>query len=156
MATTPNHRRNAIREWRVKPVATTPLCSPLAILIPTAAHASFNAAPCGTFDCHFQGVGILLGVIGGLPVSGLIFILLHMCFAHPGRSRMKQMLLGGFVGLVAFEIAAAAGAYYAVWRHPPGYRVVFPWEAFLVAYALLAILSVLYARSAPRSAFVAH
>jgi hypothetical protein len=40
----------------------------------------------------------------------------------------------------------------AVWRHPPGYRGGSPWEAFLVAYTLLAILSVLYVRSAPRSA----
>ena len=62
------------------------------------------------------------------------------------------MFLGGLVGLVVFEIAAAAGAYHAVWRHPPGYRGGSPWEAFLVAYTLLAILSVLYVRSAPRSA----
>jgi uncharacterized BrkB/YihY/UPF0761 family membrane protein len=128
----------------------------LTLLIPTVSHASFNAAPCGTFDCHFQGVGLLLGLIGGLPVSGLIFMLLHLRFAHPERSRIKQVFLGGLVGLVAFEIAAAAGAYYAVWRHPPGHRGVFPWEAFLIAYALLALLSVLYARSAPRSAREAH
>ena len=132
-------------------MATTTRCLLLAILIPTVAHASFNAAPCGTFDCHFQVMGILLGVIGGLPVSGLIFIGLHMGFAHPERSRTKQVFLGGLVGLVAFEIAAAAGAYHAVWRHPPGYRGGSPWEAFFVTYALLAILSVLYVRSAPRS-----
>ncbi len=133
-------------------MATATRCLLLAILVPTVAHASFNAAPCGTFDGHFQVVGILLGVIGGLPASGLIFIGLHMGFAHPERSRIKQLFLGGFVGLVAFELAAAAGAYHAVWRHPPGYRGGSPWEAFLVAYALLAILSVLYTRSAPRSA----
>ena len=52
----------------------------------------------------------------------------------------------------AREKEAAAGAYYAVWGHPPGYRQVYPWAAFLVAYALLAILSVLYTRSGPRSA----
>ena len=140
----------------MKPMATTTRCLLLAILIPTVAHASFNAAPCGTFDCHFQVMGILLGVIGGLPVSGLIFIGLHIGFAHPERSRIKQVLLGGLVGLVAFEIAAAAGAYHAVWRHPPGYRGGSPWEAFLVTYALLAILSVLYVRFAPRSAREAH
>jgi hypothetical protein len=144
--------RNEIREWSVIPVASSRRCLLLAILIPAVTHASFHAAPCGTFDCHFQGVGILLGVLGGLPVSALIFILLHMGFAHRERSRSKQIFLGGFIGLAAFEIAAAAGAYYAVWRHPPGYRGVFPWEAFLVAYALLAVLSVLYVRSAPRSA----
>jgi uncharacterized BrkB/YihY/UPF0761 family membrane protein len=136
----------------VKPMATTTRCLLLAILIPTVAHASFNAAPCGTFECHFQVMGILLGGIGGLPASGLIFVGLHMSFAHPERSKIKQMFLGGFVGLVVFEIAAAAGTYHAVWRHPPGYRGGSPWEAFLVAYALLAILSVLYVRSAPRSA----
>ena len=134
----------------MKQMATRPRFLLLAILIPVVAHASFNAAPCGTFDCHFQEMGILLGVIGGLPVSGLIFILLHVGLAHPVRSRIKQIFLGGFVGLVGYEVAAAAGAYYAVWRHPPGYRQVYPWEAFLVAYALLAILSVLYTRSAPR------
>ena len=133
-------------------MATTPRYLPLALLSPAVSHASFGAAPCGTFDCHFQVWGILLGLLGGLPVSGLIFIGLHMGFAHPERSRIKQMFLGGFVGLVAFEIAAAAGAYYAVWRHPPGYRGGSVVEAFLVAYALLAILSVWYVRSAPRSA----
>ena len=133
-------------------MATTTRCLLLAILVPASAHASFNAAPCGTFDCHFQMMGILLGVIGGLPASGVIFVLLHMGFAHPERSRIKQMLLGGFFGLVAFEIAAAAGAYHAVWRTPPPHRGGSPWEAFLAAYALLAILSVLYVRSAPRPA----
>jgi hypothetical protein len=92
---------------------------------------------------------MLLGVLGGLPVSGLIFLGVHMGFAHRERSRIRQMFLGGFLGLVAFEIAAAAGAFYAVWRHPPGSRGAFPWEAFVVTYALLAILSVLYVRSAP-------
>lgn len=135
----------------MKPMTSTVPCLLLAVLIPTVTHASFNAAPCGTFDCHFQGVGIFLGVLGGLPVSGLIFTLLHMSLAHPGRSRIKQMFVGGFVGLIGYEIAAVAGAYYAVWRQPPGYRQVYPWEAFLVAYALLAIFSVLYTRSTPRS-----
>ena len=133
-------------------MATTTRCLLLAILIPTVAHASFSAAPCSTFECHFQVMGILLGVIGGLPASGLIFVGLHVGFAHPERSKIRQMFLGGLVGLVVFEIAAAAGAYHAVWRHPPGYRGGSPWEAFLVAYTLLAILSVLYVRSAPRSA----
>lgn len=140
----------------MKPMATTTRCLLLAIFIPTVAHASFNAAPCSTFECHFETMGLLLGVIGGLPVSGLIFIGLHLVFAHPERSRIKQVLLGGLLGLVAFEIAAAAGAYHAVWRHPPGYRGGSPWEAFLVTYALLAILSVLYVRSAARSAREAH
>ena len=49
-------------------MASTARCLLLAALIPTVAHASFNAAPCSTFDCHFQVMGILLGVIGGLPV----------------------------------------------------------------------------------------
>jgi uncharacterized BrkB/YihY/UPF0761 family membrane protein len=133
-------------------MATTTRCLLLASLIPTVAHASFGGAPCGTFGCHFETMGLLLGAIGGLPVSGLIFIGLHMGFAHPERSKYKQMFLGGFVGLVAFEIAAAAGAYHAVWRLPPGSQGGSPFEGFLVAYALLAILSVLYVRSAPRSA----
>jgi uncharacterized BrkB/YihY/UPF0761 family membrane protein len=119
-------------------------------LIPSIAQASFNAAPCGTFDCHFQTIGLLLGEVGGLQISGLIFIGLHWFFAHPGRSRIKQVVLGGVLGLLAFEIAAAAGAFHAVWRHPPGYRGGSPWEAFAVAYLLLALLSVLYVRSAPR------
>lgn len=71
-------------------MATTTRCLLLATLVPTVAHASFNAAPCGTFDCHFQVMGILLGVIGGLPVSGLVFVGLHTGFAHPRRSRIKH------------------------------------------------------------------
>jgi hypothetical protein len=123
-------------------------CLLTASLVPGAAYASFNAAPCGTFECHFQSVGIFLGLIGGLPASALIFIGLHAGFAARGHSRSKQVFLGGIVGLIAFEMAAAAGAYYAVWKHPPGYRASFPWGAFLVTYALLAILFVLYVRSA--------
>ena len=135
----------------MKPMATAARCLLPAILIPAVAQASFNAAPCSTFDCHFQVMGILLGVIGGLPVSAMIFIGLHVVLAHPERSRIRQVFLGGCVGLVAFEVAAVVGAYHAVWRHPPGYRGGSPWEAFSVTYALLAILSVLYVRTAPRS-----
>lgn len=123
----------------------------LAMLVPALAQASFNAAPCSTIDCHFLGIGVLIGALGGLPASALIFAALHFAFVHPERSRGKQTLLGAFVGLVAFEVAALVGACHAVWRHPPGYRGGSPWEAFLVAYAILAILSVLYVRSAPRS-----
>jgi len=116
-------------------------------LAPALADASFNSAPCRTFGCHFMMAGVLGGMIGGLPISGLIFIGLHMGFAHPRRSKVRQLFLGGFVGLVAFEIAAAAGALYTVTiRGAPG------WQGFLAAYVLLAILSALYARSAPRSA----
>ena len=128
----------------------------LAIAIPSIAHASFNAAPCSTFECHFLTIGALMGALGGLPVSGLIFIGLHLVFAHRDRSRIKQAILGGFVGLLAFEIAAAVGAYHAVWRHPPGYRGGSPWEAFLLTYAVLAVVSVLYARSAPGRALREH
>lgn len=122
------------------------------ILLPALAHASFNAAPCRTFACHFQMAGIMGGVIGGLPISGLIFIGLHMGFAHPMRSKIKQMFLGGFVGFVVFEIAAADGALYAVGTHAPGSYGGPPWHGFVAAYVLLAILSVLYVRSPPRSA----
>ena len=65
----------------------------------------------------------------------------------------RCLLLAILVPTVAYaSFNAAVGAYHAVWRHPPGYRGGSPWGAFLVAYVLLAILSVLYVRSAPRSA----
>ena len=37
----------------------------------------------------------------------MIFIGLHVVLAHPERSRIKQVFLGGCVGLVAFEIAGS-------------------------------------------------
>lgn len=119
----------------------------LALLFTDAAQASFNAAPCHTFECHFQTAGIFLGLIGGLPASGVIFTGLHMGFAHPQRSKVKQMFLGGLVGLLAFEIAAAAGAAYAVAQEPGGAAI----PGFLGMYALLAVLSFLYVRTAPRT-----
>ena len=90
------------------------ICLLLLSLLLGLAHASFNAAPCHTFECHFQTVGIFLGLIGGLPISGVIFIGVHMGFAHPQRSKVRQMFLGGLVGLIAFEIAAVVGAAYAM------------------------------------------
>lgn len=113
-------------------------------LLPALAQASFNGAPCHTFDCHFQTVGIFLGLIGGLPLSGVIFIGVHMRFAHPQRSKVKQMFLGGLVGLIAFEIAAFVGAAYAM-EQPGGAAL----PGFLVTYAVLAVLSFLYVRTAP-------
>jgi uncharacterized BrkB/YihY/UPF0761 family membrane protein len=116
-------------------------------LLPGLAHASFNGAPCHTFECHFQTVGIFLGLIGGLPISGVIFIGVHMGFAHPQRSKVRQMFLGGLMGLIAFEIAAVVGAAYAM-EQPGGAAL----PGFLGTYALLAVLSFLYVRTAPRSA----
>ncbi len=127
------------------------LATLLVLVAPAAAHASFNSAPCSDFQCNFLNVGLLLGVLGGLPLSGVIFIGLHMYFAHPARSKIRQLFLGGFVGLAAFEIAAAAAAGYTAAAHPPGYRGAVTWPVFFAAYAAMAILSVIYARSAPRT-----
>ncbi|HEX4871374.1 MAG TPA: hypothetical protein VFV27_03590 [Nevskiaceae bacterium] len=127
------------------------LASVLALLMaPVVVQASFNGTPCGSFDCHFTTLGILLGLMGGLPVSALIFIALHMGLAHPARSRDRQLYLGGMAGVLAYEIAAAVGAWHAASQLEPGQRGGSPFEAFLICYAVLAVLAVLYVRSAPR------
>jgi uncharacterized membrane protein YadS len=118
-------------------------------LLPVAAHASFNSPiHCADFRCHFAMLGILAGIVG-VPVFGVLFGLLHLVFCHRQRSRLNQFFIGAFVGMAVFEIAAAAAAGVAAGTNTQlGARG--PSIAFTVAFLLPALLSVLYARSAPR------
>jgi hypothetical protein len=122
------------------------------VLFPMAAYASFGGAPCKSdFACHFFGWGIVFGVAGGIPISGLIFALLHLGFRNPSRSKVGQVLLGGLLGMVAYEIAAACAALVgAWWQTSVGHHATYPLIGFGLAYVVLAIVSVLYARSDPR------
>jgi len=110
-----------------------------------AAHASFGGTPCKDFGCHFLFWGGFLGLAGGIPVSVVIFIVLHVAFAHPARSKGKQVILGAFAGVAAFGIAAACAALMVHWGKNP-------WLGLGAAGMVLAAISVLYARSSPRPA----
>ena len=73
------------------------ICISAAALCPVAAYGSFGGTPCrDDFACHFLMWGGLLGVVGGIPISGVVFILLHLRFCHRARSKVRQLLLGGF------------------------------------------------------------
>src|SRR5262245_8883953 len=108
----------------------------------TAAHASFGGAPCRDFACHFETWALLLGAVGA-PNSALLFVVLHLVFRHPARSKLRQFFLGGFIGVVAFELAATAAAQFAAWD-------LNPFLGFVPVYLLLASLSWVYVREPPR------
>jgi hypothetical protein len=113
-----------------------------AALAPTAALGSFGGKPCGPdFGCHFEAWGLWLGAIG-IPNSAFLFVLLHLGFRHTARSKAKQLILGGFAGVVAYEVAAAGAALMGSWDKEP-------LLGFVPAYLALAWASVFYARSQP-------
>ena len=129
-------------------------CICAAALLPIAAYGSFGGTPCrDDFACHFQVWGLLLGVVGGIPISGVIFVLLHVGFRHRARSKVGHWLLSAFLGFVAFEVAAVCAALMGAWgESSAGYHSAYPVVGLLSSYVVLAILYVLYARSAPTSA----
>ena len=126
-------------------------CLAAAVLFPMAAYGSFGGTPCkDDFACHFVTWGILVGT-AGIPISGLIFAVLHLGFCNRARSKLNQFFLGGFIGMVAYEISAVCAALIgASGIAPPGHRPDYLMIGFVSAYVVLAIVSVLYARSSPR------
>jgi uncharacterized BrkB/YihY/UPF0761 family membrane protein len=126
-----------------------PACMAAALLFPMAAWASFGGGtPCKDFGCHFLFWGVLLGVVGGIPFSALGFLLLHLFACNPERSKGMQALLGGLVGIVAFEVAAACTALMATMAKPGQYERL-PWLIFAAVYVAVGIASFLHARSSP-------
>jgi hypothetical protein len=116
-----------------------------------AAYGSFGGAPCrDDFACHFFTWGVLVGTVG-IPISGLIFAVLHLGFCNHARSRLNQFFLGGFIGMLAYEVSAFCAALMGAWgKASIGYHENYPLMGFAPAYVVLAIVSVLYARSSPR------
>ena len=125
--------------------------SAAAVLFPMAALGSFGGAPCGDdFACHFVTWGLLAGTVG-MPISGLIFAVLHLGFRNHARSKLRQFLLGGCIGMVAYVISAACGALIGTsGRAGPGQQTDYLLMGFASVYVALAFASVLYARSSPR------
>lgn len=112
-------------------------------LLPMTARASFGAAPCGDdFACHFIGWGVLLGTMG-VPIACIIFALLHVVSCHPQRSKPRQALAGAIIGLLGYEVSAAAGSLAAA----AGHSFL---AGFVPVICLLAAGSFVFARSAPR------
>ena len=100
---------------------------------------------CRDFGCYFVFWGLILGAAGGLPVSVIAFAALHGFFSNPARSRGKQVLLGGLIGIVAFAIGAVCATLVAT------YGRYNPMIALVGVEVALAAASVAYARSSPRS-----
>jgi uncharacterized BrkB/YihY/UPF0761 family membrane protein len=97
-----------------------------------AAYGSFGGAPCrDDFACHFVTWGILVGV-AGIPISGLIFAVLHLGFCNRARPKLRQFFLGGFIGMVASEISAACAALMGAWGEATiGYHENYPLMGFV-------------------------
>ena len=95
--------------------------------------------------------GLILGVSGALPASAFVFIVLHLMFRHPDRSKGKQVLLGGLLGILAFAIAAAAASFIALRGPDSPVRV-----GAAAVYLVLAALSVLYVRTKPARDTAVH
>lgn len=126
-------------------------CLAAAALLPMAAYGSFGGTPCrDDFGCHFVTWGVLVGVVG-VPISALIFAVLNACLCHRARSKINHLILGGFFGVVAYEISAACGAFMGAWGQSSiGHNENYPVIGFASAYVVLATISVVYARSSPR------
>ncbi len=124
-----------------------PPLKPAALLLAlasTPAFASFGGVPCREdFVCHFVGWGLLIGVAAGIPLSCCAFVVLHLVFCHPQRSKLVQAFLAAVLGVVVYEIAAAAGAL-------AGTYGMNPMHALLPVWGALAAASLLHARSQPR------
>jgi GNAT superfamily N-acetyltransferase len=142
----PQFRRQGVGSANIKRA-----CVAAAVLSPMAAHGSFGGAPCrDDFACHFVTWGILVGTVG-VPISGLIFAVLHLGLCNRARSKLNQFFLGGFIGMVAYEISAACAALMGAWgKATIGHHEDYPLIGFASAYVVSAIVSVLYARSSPR------
>lgn len=124
-------------------------CLAALVLAPMGAYGSFGGTPCrADFGCHFLTWGGLIGV-AGVPISAAIFAVLHLIFCNSARSKLRQFFLGGFIGMGAYEISAACAALVEVWswgKATPGQYLVI---ALISTFLMLAIVSVLYARSSP-------
>lgn len=126
-------------------------CLTAAVLFPVAAYGSFGGTPCrGDFVCHFLGWGVLVATVG-IPISSLVFAVLHLVSCNSARPKVRQFLLGGLVGIGAYEISAACAALMGAWGQSTiGHHENYPVIGFASAYLALATISVLYARSSPR------
>lgn len=124
----------------------------LTLACPETARASFGVDPCQDAGCYFQAIGILVGMLGGIPVASLIVLAANVFTCHPLRSRTRQASLGIVFGAVAYEVSALVVAYEFDWLREQGvYRPEYPILLFLATFAMSAFLSVEYARSAPAS-----
>jgi hypothetical protein len=124
-------------------------CLAAAVLFPMATYGSFGGGGCRDFGCQFAAWGFLLGTVG-VPISGLIFAALHLGFGNSARPKLRQFIQGGIIGMVAYEISAACAALMSAWGQSSiGYHENYPLIGFGAAYVVLAIGSVLYARSYP-------
>jgi uncharacterized BrkB/YihY/UPF0761 family membrane protein len=127
------------------------VCLYAAVLFPMTAYASFNGVLCRDFVCNFVVIGVLFGVFGGIPISIVIFIGLHLIFCNRERSKVNQALLGGLNGIIAFEISSVSAALIATWgKTTAGYHENYPLIGFVSVYLLFVIISLLYAHSNPR------
>lgn len=54
--------------------------------------------------------GALLGLAGALPGAAAVFALLNAMFCHPGRSKVRQALLGAAVGSGAYVLCVVIGS----------------------------------------------
>ena len=93
----------------------------------------------------------MLGIYGGIPISILLFLGIHVLFCNRDRSRGKQAIRGVINGAIAWVVASYAAAALATWGHSmAGHHEYYPVIGFLLVYLPYIILSVFYVRSRPR------
>ena len=124
-------------------------CLAAAVLLPTAAYGSFGGGGCRDFGCQFATLGLIMGTVG-VPISALIFAVLNAWLCHEDKSKVREFLVGGAIGVGAYEVSAAGAALMATWGESnAGYHENYPLMGFALPYLASAIGSVLYARSDP-------
>lgn len=118
----------------------------LSLLFVQQALGSFGSGSVGFLD-RFLVIGVLLGVMGGLPLTAIAFTFFNVLVRNKQRSRITVALLGAIFGCVSWLSAAAVMAV-ALQIDGSGKGNV---PAILAAATLiiLAIASAAFAHSAP-------
>lgn len=121
----------------------------LPLLFAREVFGSFGAGNVNFLDRFFT-IGVLFGVMGGIPLTAIAFTVFNVLACNKQRSRMTVALLGAIFGSVSWLIAAAVmaiGLEIDISGKPGAPSV--PEILAMATLIILAIASAAFARSAP-------